>query len=634
MILALLVFPFFLMGKERVDSLKNELDKADHDTIKVQLLIHLWESTAYSDPSAARKFARKALVISENANYRRGIAEALQRLAADYSTRSINDSARIFYDSSLTIYTQLHDIKMEGVILSNIAMIYYSQGEYVKALLKTEESLKKSGQANDIPGIALSLQLLGNIHHYLGNYDEAQKYLIQGQKEIEKMGDGVRYADGLVYLASNYLAQDKNQNALENLYEAISIYRKHQDYFYLAQALNNTGHIHYGLGNYDSAVIYLNEAIELATQYQNNEMLLLAIYNMGLVDMKKGQINQAFDHFKNALQMAKRNADSLRIAMVSRNIGNLVVKQGKFNKALLWYDTALVIAGNIKAKSSLKETYLGISETWAKMGDYQKSLDYFIMYDQIKDSIFNEDKTRKMEEMEARYQKEKQEKEIAIQKSEIAVLSKDIELQRFRQRILIVGLIIAILFGVFILISLKNKMRKNRRIREQEKMLEQEKIKNAELQRDNFEKELAFKKNELTSHALQIVQKNELLDTLKRQISELEQHSDRANNAGYRKLRHLINGSAQSDREWENFNRHFEQVHQGFFTKLKSDYPLLTSNDLRLSAMLKLNLSSKEVASILNISPESVKKARYRLRKKLDLPEESDLHSFMINVKN
>jgi DNA-binding CsgD family transcriptional regulator len=101
---------------------------------------------------------------------------------------------------------------------------------------------------------------------------------------------------------------------------------------------------------------------------------------------------------------------------------------------------------------------------------------------------------------------------------------------------------------------------------------------------------------------------------------------------GYRSLKRIINGSVQIDKDWENFNRHFEQVHQGFYSKLKKENQSLTSNDLRLSAMLRMNLSSKEVAAIMNVSPDSVKKARYRLRKKLQLEEEADLHSFMMQV--
>jgi len=628
------LFPIFIFGESRVDSLKNELSNAGDDSTRVHLLILMWESTAYSDPNEARQYALKALEISKKSNYTRGVADAWQRIAAGYSIKTISDSARYYYDKALEAYTSLNDVRMEGVILNNIAMIYYDQGDYIKAIRKTEKSLKKSSEADDTPGIAVALQLLGNIHHFLGNYEEAQKYLIEGQKVIEKIDKGVRYADGLVYLASNYLAQSKYRQALSNLAEAITIYKKEGDNFYLSQALNNTGYIYYDLQKYDSAKLYLGEAVSLAEKYQNNSMFILATNNLGLVNQAEGNFSGATENYLYSLKLARKFNDRQRIALISKNLGDLAQAMKQYRRAIAYYDSAAITARQIGSKNSLNEAYLGYSNAWASLGDYKKSLEYFKQHATMEDSLYNENKTRQMEEMEARYQKEKHEKEIAIQKSEIEILSRDVKLQSIRQNVLIAGLVLTFLMGLYFIIHLRRKMKRTRLIRTQEKLLEEQKLRNAELERDNYLKELEIKKNELTSHALHIVQKNELLQDLKKSIGEMEDGADREDRQGYRKLKFMINGSAQTDKEWENFNRHFEKVHQGFLSQLKTDFPVLTSNDLRLSAMMKLNLSSKEVAAILNISPESVKKARYRLRKKLELPEEADLHTFMMSIGN
>ncbi len=620
--------------QSRVDSLQNELKLAPDDSTKINLYIQLWENTAYSHPDSAREYALLALSLSQKTDYKRGMADAYQRIASGYSLRSMGDSALHFYQKALNLYRELRDVKMEADMLFNIANDYYEQGDYVKAMMKTEESLKKSSEANDEFGIAVSLQLLGNIHHFLGNYEEAQKYLLQGLDIIGKSKNRIRYADGLVYLASNYLARKMHSKALENLYEAIHIYKKAGDSLFLAQAMNNAGYIHYSQKSYDSATYYFNRAVQLSEYTQNNSILLLALNNKGSIAKDRENFREAKFFYKRALKLAKEYKDNLRIAIVQNNLGELLAAQGKLYLALNHYDSSLNIAQTIGSKSTMKESYLQKSNAWSDLGNYQKALDNYKLYELMKDSLYNEAKTRKIEEMEARYEKARNEKEIAVQKSQIDILSKDLELQRIRQIALFIGLIATILLGIYFVFTLRNKMKRNRLIRKQERLLEEEKLKNAELQRDNYEKELAIKKNELTSHALQIVQKNELLDSLKSQITEFESHSKTENQGDLRKLKHMINGSAQSDKEWINFNRHFDQVHQGFLTRLKSEYPVLTSNDLRLSAMMKLNLSSKEVAAILNITPESVKKARYRLRKKLGLPEESDLHSFLMTIEN
>ena len=85
--------------------------------------------------------------------------------------------------------------------------------------------------------------------------------------------------------------------------------------------------------------------------------------------------------------------------------------------------------------------------------------------------------------------------------------------------------------------------------------------------------------------------------------------------------------------QWEQFQHNFDLIHENFFRKLKEKYPALTPADLRLSALLRLNYSSKEIARMLNLTPRGVEAARYRLRKKLALESEENLVEFMINFK-
>jgi DNA-binding CsgD family transcriptional regulator len=86
------------------------------------------------------------------------------------------------------------------------------------------------------------------------------------------------------------------------------------------------------------------------------------------------------------------------------------------------------------------------------------------------------------------------------------------------------------------------------------------------------------------------------------------------------------------DKDWEDFRLQFEQVHQGFFKQLKDQCPELSTSELKLCALIKLNLSMKETPTILGISPESVKTARYRLRKKLQLSHEENLIDFILDT--
>ena len=102
--------------------------------------------------------------------------------------------------------------------------------------------------------------------------------------------------------------------------------------------------------------------------------------------------------------------------------------------------------------------------------------------------------------------------------------------------------------------------------------------------------------------------------------------------AGYNQLIRSINFDLQDDNNWQNFSRYFEEVYKDFNRNVKTKYPQVTSNELRLLALLKMNLSSKEIANILNISPEGIKKARYRLRKKLGLTTEDSMQDLVLKL--
>ena len=98
------------------------------------------------------------------------------------------------------------------------------------------------------------------------------------------------------------------------------------------------------------------------------------------------------------------------------------------------------------------------------------------------------------------------------------------------------------------------------------------------------------------------------------------------------KLKKIVNKYTIQDNNWKVFDHYFESVNKNFYTRLKQKYPEISSNDLKICALIKLNLSIKKMATILNISPDSVKTARHRLRKKLQLSTEENLTDFILSV--
>jgi DNA-binding CsgD family transcriptional regulator len=95
-------------------------------------------------------------------------------------------------------------------------------------------------------------------------------------------------------------------------------------------------------------------------------------------------------------------------------------------------------------------------------------------------------------------------------------------------------------------------------------------------------------------------------------------------------LLNLVNFDVKLDEDWEHFAHHFDQVHVDFLKNLRERFPQLSASDLKLCAYLRMNLSTKEIAPLLNISVRGVEGSRYRLRKKLDLPNDANLTDFIL----
>jgi DNA-binding CsgD family transcriptional regulator len=138
--------------------------------------------------------------------------------------------------------------------------------------------------------------------------------------------------------------------------------------------------------------------------------------------------------------------------------------------------------------------------------------------------------------------------------------------------------------------------------------------------------EIEFRESQLSALTIQMVQKNDLLLLLKEKLDADKNEKDTA-------ISNIINKGLNQDKEWDDFNTHFESINKNFYTRIKQAFPSVSPSELRICALIKMNLSIKEMASILNISPDSVKTARYRLRKKLQLNTEDNLTEFILNLE-
>jgi ligand-binding sensor domain-containing protein/DNA-binding CsgD family transcriptional regulator len=153
------------------------------------------------------------------------------------------------------------------------------------------------------------------------------------------------------------------------------------------------------------------------------------------------------------------------------------------------------------------------------------------------------------------------------------------------------------------------------------------------LRNEKLEAEIGHKNTELASAAMHLVQKGELLTKIRAELSRLMKtvKEEKAVDE-FRRMIKALNEEDKMDTDWEQFAHHFDKVHSDFLVALKARFPNLSANELKLCAYLRMNLSSKEIAQLMNISVRGVEISRYRLRKKLQIPTEVNLFEYLLKL--
>jgi ligand-binding sensor domain-containing protein/DNA-binding CsgD family transcriptional regulator len=154
------------------------------------------------------------------------------------------------------------------------------------------------------------------------------------------------------------------------------------------------------------------------------------------------------------------------------------------------------------------------------------------------------------------------------------------------------------------------------------------------LRNEKLQAEIDFKNSELATTAMHLVQKGELITKLKNELNQvLKGIESTSGQSDVKKMIKILAEDEKKDSQWENFAQHFDKVHNDFLIKLKEKHPTLSNNELKLAAYLRMNLSTKEIAQLMNISVRGVEISRYRLRKKLGIETSISLFDYLIQIE-
>ncbi len=471
-------------------------------------------------------------------------------------------------------------------------------------------------------------------------------------------------------IGNNYYSIAEYAESLNFYTQAYAIAIKHLKSDSEMIVLNNIAILYSGEKKFDQAKEYFNRALELAERNNNYEKMSLYLLNLGNLYEETKQYKLAKTYYERALAKSAKESRYkfyAQLGLIKKDLydGN--------NQKAIDDSEKLVVQGNeskikqlsrfgILAKAHLNLNKLDIAELYATRFfdfklNYQEKIAAFELLSEIAQKKKAYEKALMFKDsIIANHIKDyelKNEKTYLNNKSRFEILKYKNQIQENRiasekdKMLLYVSLIIIVALFVIIWLSYRNyKTRaamdsKNFAKKEENliQLIEKEKKEIYKIENENLEavellnyekqelsKEIEFKNRKNTAKALHLAERNLILETIIAELSEVKNVKE--NTTLTRSLKKLKQHLASSD-ELSNFMVHFEEINQLFLNNLKQRHPNLNGNDIRFLSYVYVNLNTKEISNLLNITLDACRKRKERIIKKINLDSDTDLYIYL-----
>ncbi len=390
------------------------------DTNTVNSLLSLSKNNFGVDPLKAINYSYKALELSQKLNFKKGEAFALKNLGIANYYQGHNIEALGYYQKSLLVFQSMGDDNGISNIESNIGAIYMNQGNDTKAL----------------------------------------EYFLKSLQIAEKTGDKLRIVTPTSNIGAIYAKNDSTLDlALSYYLKALPMAIALKDSNAIGTISVNIGEI-YGIRNKDSlALYYLKKSLQFFGNSENSP----ASYNaIGKVYRNQKKYDLALQAHQRAYTIAKNLNGKLDIVYSLKGIGKTYMELKDYSSALSYLRQGEVIAKDINAPMELMLIDSAIAASYSQVKDYKNAHLYEVSYAAYKDTLYNNEKDKKIAQLQFGFDLQKKEGQISLLKKDNELADLELNKQKFAKKVLITGLILAFILAIFIYKSYRTKAKTNR----------------------------------------------------------------------------------------------------------------------------------------------------------------------------
>nr|WP_121269645.1 tetratricopeptide repeat protein [Pedobacter schmidteae] len=524
--------------------------------------------------------------------------------------RSIQKAGILLLLCLITLCPQAHAQRIEKSAIDTLI-----KKNPNNAFIKIKTALNKALAQNDSIAAANCYLYFAELFYHQAAYPQAVDYYYKADHIFRKSNDLANLAKTLNKTGEAYYYSKQYGTSLSKFQEALTLYKKMSNRQGIAESYGLIGQTYEKSGKYEQAMKYQQLALAQFGKTKDKTGIAKIYENLGSIYEDRPQMDSALKYYTLALNLNRANGNDLAQIEVINNIGDVYRKTGKYEEALVYTRKAGNLAMAMNDQYQLSSAYRDLSKNFDLMKRYDSAYHYSELGRNIFLSIFTEDTNKQLALLQTLFE---------IQQKDAAITGFENE-QKTNQFIIAATILIIILLGLLgasIISRQRLKIRNEQQLNEQNQAL-------YKAQKTAIEADLELKSKELTSNTLHVIRSNQFLDELKTALSDMIKDDKRDQKKRLQQLIASINQNINHDRHWKEFSGMFEQIHQAFFDQLKKHSDELTANDIRLVALIKMNLSSKDMAVLFGISQDSLRVARYRLRKKLNIKQGDSLSTFI-----
>ncbi|MEL6867374.1 MAG: tetratricopeptide repeat protein [Bacteroidota bacterium] len=508
------------------------------------------------------------------------------------------------------------------------ALSLYRMGQFEEAIQVYQHVIDLTEVLGDSTLLSYSKVNIGSAYRKLGFYGRSMHHTIQAAEIMKQLG---RTADaGTVYLnVGNDFKQLKDyEKALEYFLRADSAcIQKNCSDNGRGLCRSSIAAAYFDLEQYDSAGIYFQQADSLIRRGGQFNHLWTNYYHWTLLHIEEGNIEQALSDAQNSLRYSRKVNDPYGIMRSHVAIGKAYYAAGNYKNSLVHLDSAKTLESQLSGDNSYHTIQQDIAKTYEKLGQYD--LAFQALHEAIaKDAAAYREGDKAMRDIDRELFAKLKQQDEEPHLHQLAIL----ERSRKRRFLLIISLTLGVLGLGGIGFLQFRRQRFSRQAKQGMDVLEKTKLAHLTEEKQWLENELENKRRDMTRFTERMLHKQQVMEDLQEQTASLHSKVATGSLQNLEQLTEKLQNDLKEDNDWEEFTARFDVVYEGFRHQLQQRFPKLSTKDIRLCALLRLNLNSKEIASLLHIGHGSVNTARYRLRKKLELEGEQDLIGFLLKI--